>query len=201
MSYRDDLDALATHCANLERELAESRAAVERATRARSLPLFDQIRVSSPCTASWEAMEGDHRVRFCGQCRKNVYNLSGMTREDAERLVHNQGDLCVRFYRRFDGTILTTDCPVGARKLRFRRATVAAVGASILAVSSAWLTARQAVTGAVAPPLQGLARPRVQVEVQAPMETLGEPALPTPQKPKNDDASVRRTMGKMKRVE
>src|SRR5207253_1317447 len=121
---------------SLERELAETRLALDRATRARTLPLLDRIRVASPCTAAWEAMEGDERVRFCGHCRKNVYNLSGMTRPQAEQLVQGSGDLCVRYYRRFDGTILTADCPVGVRRLRFRRAAVAGAGVGILVVAA-----------------------------------------------------------------
>ena len=32
-------------------------------------------------------MTGDDRVRFCDRCRKNVYNLSSLTREQAEALV------------------------------------------------------------------------------------------------------------------
>jgi hypothetical protein len=61
-------------------------------------------------------MAGDERVRFCGLCRKNVYNLSALSREAAERLIEErQGKLCALLYRRADGTVLTSDCPVGAR--------------------------------------------------------------------------------------
>jgi hypothetical protein len=62
-------------------------------------------------------MAGDDRVRFCGECRKNVYDLRGMRREEAEGLLRERGgDLCVRLYRRADGTVLTEDCPVGAEQ-------------------------------------------------------------------------------------
>jgi hypothetical protein len=64
-------------------------------------------------------MEGDERVRFCALCSKNVYNLSAMSRSEAEALVREQeGRLCVRFYRRRDGTLLTDNCPVGFRRMR-----------------------------------------------------------------------------------
>ena len=43
------------------------------------IPL-EQIRVASPCHANWDEMTGTDQARFCGQCRKNVYNLSEMTR-------------------------------------------------------------------------------------------------------------------------
>ena len=49
----------------------------------------------------------------------NVYNLSGMTRRQAEELlINSEGRLCVRFYRRRDGTILTKDCPVGLKAIK-----------------------------------------------------------------------------------
>jgi hypothetical protein len=64
-------------------------------------------------------MTGDDRVRFCEHCRKNVYNLSSMSHDEAAALVRQtEGRLCVRFYRRHDGTILTNDCPVGLRAAR-----------------------------------------------------------------------------------
>jgi len=66
-------------------------------------------------------MIGSEQMRFCGQCNLNVYNLSGMTRDAAESLIaRNEGRLCVRFYRRADGSILTRDCPVGLRAIRDR---------------------------------------------------------------------------------
>jgi hypothetical protein len=66
-------------------------------------------------------MIGTDRVRFCGQCSLNVYNLSAMTRDQAESLIAaNEGRLCVRFYRRNDGSIITQDCPVGLHAVRAR---------------------------------------------------------------------------------
>jgi hypothetical protein len=80
---------------------------------------LDQVRVAAPCKADWEQMIGNERARFCGQCNRNVYNLSSMTRSEAEHLIAgNEGRLCVRFYRRRDGSILTENCPVGLRALR-----------------------------------------------------------------------------------
>lgn len=75
---------------------------------------LDNVRVASPCSADWNEMYGDDRKRFCSDCKLNVYNLSDMTRQEAESLLLNwEGRLCVRFYRRADGTVLTKDCPVG----------------------------------------------------------------------------------------
>jgi hypothetical protein len=79
------------------------------------------VKIASPCPADWNSMLGSERVRFCGQCRLNVYNLSAMTQDDAEALITNyEGRLCLRFYRRRDGSILTEDCPVGLSRIRQR---------------------------------------------------------------------------------
>jgi hypothetical protein len=101
---------------------------------------FDSLRIASPCPVGWEKMKGNEQVRFCDQCQLNVYNLSGMTRKQAEAVVHQtEGRICARFYRRADGTILTRDCPVGLHALRRRAVKIA--GAAVTAVMSLCLTA------------------------------------------------------------
>jgi hypothetical protein len=96
--------------------------------------LLENLRIATPCNADWDDMAGDERVRFCGLCEKNVYNLSAMSRADAEALVRaREGRMCIRMYQRSDGTVLTSDCPEGVRreKLRHRiRARIAAMTAS-----------------------------------------------------------------------
>ena len=83
------------------------------------IDLLHRIRIASPCSASWEEMRGDERVRFCQQCRLNVYNLSAMEPENAEKLVREkEGRLCVRYYARPDGTMPVRDCPVGFQAAR-----------------------------------------------------------------------------------
>jgi hypothetical protein len=79
------------------------------------------VKIAAPCSADWGAMTGNDRVRFCGQCNLNVYNLSDMTRREAESLIaSSEGKLCARYYRRADGTVLTNDCPVGIRAMARR---------------------------------------------------------------------------------
>ncbi len=76
-----------------------------------------RLTIASPCPASWDEMKGDERVRFCDECELNVYNLSDMSEEEALKLVEErEGRLCVRFYQREDGTVLTSDCPVGMER-------------------------------------------------------------------------------------
>lgn len=79
-------------------------------------------------------MVGDERVRFCGQCELKVYNLSAMTRTQAEDLIAGtEGRLCVKYYRRRDGSILTRDCPVGLARIRQRLSRIrSAVAAALL---------------------------------------------------------------------
>lgn len=85
-----------------------------------SSPLHN-IKIASPCSADWAGMYGNERKRFCGDCKLNVYNISGMTLSEAEALLErSEGRLCVRYFRRTDGTILTKDCPVGLAKIRQR---------------------------------------------------------------------------------
>jgi hypothetical protein len=95
-----------------------------------SLTILDEIRIASPCPAEWSEMAGDDRARFCASCSKHVYNISAMTAEEATSLIRErEGRLCVRIYRRTDGTVLTADCPVGARtKPRRRLHKILAVG-------------------------------------------------------------------------
>lgn len=82
---------------------------------------LNHVRVAAPCKADWNQMIGSEQVRFCGQCNLNVYNLSGMSRVEAESLIaRTEGRLCVRFYRRRDGSIITQDCPVGLRAIQRR---------------------------------------------------------------------------------
>lgn len=99
------------------------------------------IRIESPCTASWANMKGDERVRHCGDCNKNVFNLSAMTEAQGAALLaaDSGGELCVRFYQRADGTVMTSDCSTSARAATRRtvRKVPVLAGAALLAVSAA----------------------------------------------------------------
>lgn len=132
----------------------------------RSIPL-NNIYVASPCSADWSNMTGNDQVRFCGQCNLNVYNLSGMTRAQAEDLIRQkEGKLCVRYYRRADGTILTQNCPVGLQAIKRRMSRIAtAVASAVLSFlagfgvhsffnSSPTITMGQSVMGEMAAPVK-----------------------------------------------
>jgi hypothetical protein len=112
---------------------------------------LDVIQVAEPCTQAWDAMSGDERVRYCAGCRKHVYDLSAMTRGEAERLVcEAAGPLCVRFRRAEDGRVRTLEYerPTGRRRgWRFWTLASACAG-SLAAAAGGHLFAR----GRVAPP-------------------------------------------------
>jgi len=105
---------------------------------------LNQIKIASPCGESWEGMEGDNQQRFCKSCSKMVYNLTGMTEADGLALIaRNEGEMCVRFRRRWDGTVMTADCPVGQARARKRR-TVSFAWAISLIVADLYVMSRNA---------------------------------------------------------
>jgi hypothetical protein len=95
------------------------------------------IRLGFACKQRWEDMVGDDRVRACGGCARPVFNLSAMTHDEAAAVLATRGlTPCVRFFRRPDGTVMTSDCPSGARPAPRRLAVVAsslAAGATLAA--------------------------------------------------------------------
>lgn len=77
---------------------------------------WENIKVATRCNVNYREMTGSGRVRNCARCQLNVYDLSGLSQQAAEQLlVETEGSLCNRFYRRNDGTILTSDCLDGLK--------------------------------------------------------------------------------------
>ncbi len=161
--YRDELAPLRTQLSALRAEAAEIDSRLGRAdemkkrraevateldeleSRLRNLETqstLDGLRIASPCKASWDDMVGDDRVRFCGLCAKNVFNVSGMTRDEAYTLLRasQNESVCMRLYKRADGTVITADCPEGAKKKRVRRLALVAGGLAAAAAGGAFLT-------------------------------------------------------------
>jgi hypothetical protein len=137
--------------AEVEAELRQVAQMLADLDERRERDVLRRIQVASPCTASWEEMLGDDRVRFCNKCSKHVYNLSSMTSDEARAVVHEtEGELCARFFRRADGTVLTSDCPEGARRRRRRRLTLYA--AAVTAVTAACTGAAQLAASSVESP-------------------------------------------------
>jgi hypothetical protein len=90
----------------------------------------------------------------------------------------------VRFFRRSDGTVLTSDCPVGARKRFWRRAATAAVASGLAAAGIALATTTCATRemgemGKISvmgePAIEVLGQ-EVQEAPEPPTELMGKPA-------------------------
>jgi len=189
MSYRDDVEALAARHAALSAEVQQKTRELDSASRLldeakakAKLPVLPNIRVAAPCTADWNAMSGDERQRACGQCNKNVYNLSNMTRDEAEALIiEKEGKLCVRYYQRTDGTIILKDCEVGVSKRR-KRKLIAAGAAALLAGggATAFMLRDQKKIAPAPHETMGLVAMPEQLEVQGQIE-MPEPPPPPEQ--------------------
>jgi hypothetical protein len=148
---------------------------------------LDRVGVAKPCKANWAEMTGDDRVRHCGSCDLDVYDISAMRRDEAQAFLASRagaGRTCIRFFRRADGRLLTRDCPVGVRAA-WRRMTWAA---------AALLAAGFAAAAMFAPRGTGVSQvtPFKQVfefvsaafgRPPAPMATMGEAACPPSQSP------------------
>jgi hypothetical protein len=82
---------------------------------------LDAVEIPIPCEVPWDAMTGNEQVRHCGECRQNVYNVAAFTRAEALQLLSSRaGRVCLRIYRRVDGTVVTSDCRERLRAARKR---------------------------------------------------------------------------------
>lgn len=117
---------------------------------------LDQIHIAKPCPANWSDMEGDDKMRFCSKCRQRVFNLSEMTTAEAEELLAARDKrICVRYFRRTDGRIMTRDCPVGVKRVRTQRFAMTAglltfliniaISSQVISGGSEWTTGEIAV--------------------------------------------------------
>lgn len=78
--------------------------------------------VSSPCPKKWSQLVGNDRVRYCGDCKLNVYNLAVMKPAEIGALVRRtSGRLCGQLYVRGDRKATLRDCPTGRAGVLRRR--------------------------------------------------------------------------------
>ena len=100
------------------------------------LAVLKNARIAAPCSQPWHQMEGSDRVRYCKACKLNVYNLSEMTAREAAALIQTtEGRLCIGYYMRADGSIITRNCPIGLRRIRKRLAWAVSAAAVVLGLS------------------------------------------------------------------
>jgi hypothetical protein len=71
---------------------------------------LDDLEITRPCDASWEAMRGDDRARSCDRCRREVVDLSAHTRAEAEAIAAQDPATrpCLRITRDAAGRVLTS---------------------------------------------------------------------------------------------
>jgi hypothetical protein len=110
--------------------------------RPRDLPELGVVKTATPCSVEWDDMQGDEVKRFCGKCRRYVWDFSRLTSTEARALiVETEGRLCGRIFTRTDGTVLTKDCPSGVARKRVRSAAAAAALLSVSAIATGALLA------------------------------------------------------------
>lgn len=138
---------------------------------------LNNVRIASPCSADWEQMFGDERKRFCGDCKLNVYNLSAMSRDEAENFVTAaEGRVCVRYFARPDGTVITEDCPVGWAKFKKRTRTMATALASLVATLIAGIFAVSIFTKQAETQIVGQMRP-IATPTPTPIKKTAPPPI------------------------
>ena len=81
---------------------------------------LDNLLLGYPCPVDWDSMTGDERKRHCKQCSLNVYNISDMSEDEANKFLEENEDACVRFYLREDGTIKTQSCARFIKVVRYK---------------------------------------------------------------------------------
>jgi hypothetical protein len=165
-------------------------------------PLND-IRIASPCKSDWNEMYGDDRRRFCSECRLNVYNLSGMTRREAESLlINSEGRLCVRFFRRRDGTVLTKDCPVGWKAIKKRVSRTALAFSSVVVTFFAGVLSLRGVESAISYlPMGNVPAPETEMEKIFSGPMVGEAEISEEWEGKVDLSTIRRPPKKLMRYQ
>jgi hypothetical protein len=99
---------------------------------------LDNMQIARSCSTDWQSMTGDEKIRFCIECKKDVYNFSEMTRREAELLLQKTGgQICARITRDVDGTVITANPPVGLNLVDLRASKFAsAVVTAALSFSS-----------------------------------------------------------------
>ncbi len=109
------------------------------ATRSERL---NRLVIGSPCTTSWETMDGEGARRFCAECQREVYDFAQMTAASIHAELHaRRGRMCARMTRQ-GGRLVTAPAfepPPAATLLPRRRPS--AVAATLM---TAWLAAASA---------------------------------------------------------
>lgn len=120
------------------------------------------ISLAYECPYKWSKMNGDDRVRFCNSCQKNVYNVSKLSKAEAVKFIsEKEGDLCVTFYKRRDGSVVTQECSSirGLHRIRLKFGWFAMINAGLACVANILMPmlgpAAVTIVGGVGPIMSG----------------------------------------------
>jgi hypothetical protein len=87
--------------------------------------------IHAPCRPFSMRICSDYRVRYCDQCKLNVYNLSEMTETEIKNLCRRKRATPASGCIGARTAPSSPNCPVGLRYLRNRLRTVAVLGAIV----------------------------------------------------------------------
>ena len=103
---------------------------------------IDSYRLAAPCDSDWSDLVGTDRCRFCSQCGLSVYDAAGIGADELNQAIfQKENKENYVLYKRKDGRFLTSNCPVGQKRIRSGILTIACltlVLAGVIAVAC-WL--------------------------------------------------------------
>jgi hypothetical protein len=116
---------------------------------------LQELKISSPCKTSWDAMQGEGNHHFCGECQRDVFDLAHMLPSEIERhLRATQGVMCARLTRRNGQLIMAREeLPAGSVRSHGWGFPGFAAGVVSAAVSAGVALAQAAPPPATAPAL------------------------------------------------
>jgi len=149
-------------------------------SNAAETPILASLKIAAPCNADWDTMVGTERERFCSTCALNVYNISSMGSLEAERFLAERAGskVCVQFFRRKDGTILSDNCPKGLRAMRDRSKQFLKIASSFIAIVVSNFAAALATEPTKAKPINSNSSSSSSASSASQVER-GEPTLKT----------------------
>jgi hypothetical protein len=106
------------------------RSSLEQITPKRPLPVLASLTLVRGCSVSWDAMVGTARVRNCGVCEREVFDLTALDPEEIEAFLSERREKlpCMRLYVRPDGRYQEGPCAPARRRLFHAAAAAALLG-------------------------------------------------------------------------
>jgi hypothetical protein len=78
---------------------------------------IEKYKSATACSSDWDRMKGTGCVKFCEQCKLQVYDFSKTEMPEVESTIFKtEGKKNFVLYKRSDGKFLTSDCPVGVKR-------------------------------------------------------------------------------------